>query len=221
MSLYVYGVLDSAVVLNPEMRGIQGQTPRIIDDDDLRIIVSDFSGTSLVPTKENVFAHERIIESLMDQATPLPFRFGSVVYQEKLRQFVRSNRSLLQADLEQTRGCVEMGLKLMTGSSEIHPEERPATGTAYLQTRQKKQVLQKEAAAAVDAAVAGTIRRSDVSAVEGTSKPIIRIAHLVPRPLLEEYKVRIETLVRQRTDHHFLRSGPWPPYSFISAPYLR
>jgi len=221
MSLYIYGVLDAKGLIMPEVPGIQDQSPRLLDVDDFRIIITDFTGTSLIPTKENVFAHERVVESVMDLSTPLPFRFGSVVSEEKLREFVVSNRALLQSDLQQVRGCVEMGIKVMPTVSEREPEIHPGTGTEFLHARQKRQAIQKETVAWVDAAVASTIRRSDVSTVEGTTRLLVRIAHLVPRTSFDEYKSRMDGLVLQRTDHHFLRSGPWPPYSFISTPYLR
>ncbi len=216
MSLYIYGVTDTVDPTPLQVSGIQGERPRFIDIETLRILVSDYTGTSIIPTKESALSHERVVEALMDQATPLPFRFGSVVSEEKLREFVRSNQSRLKTSLEQVRGCVEMGLKIIVAA--VEPEAQPSTGTDFLRARKQSRLQERNVASWVESAVAGAVRRSDVSSVEGTVRPVVRIAHLVPRPLLGDYRSRVDELVQRRTDHRFLRSGPWPPYSFVAAP---
>ena len=220
MSLYLYGVLGVEDLSACGVTGIQQQPVKIVGIEGLRIIASEFGGTSLIPTKQNIFSHEHVLESLMDHTTPLPFRFGTVVSQEKLHDFIRTNRDRLQADLDQVRGCVEMGLKILA-SAESAPEapQQSASGTEFLRSKQRRHLQLRDTATWVDAAVAGVIRRSDVSSVDGTAKLLIRIAHLVPREALSEYKVQIALLVRQRTDYRFLSSGPWPPYSFVSTSY--
>ena len=69
------------------LTGIQNQTVQIIEVESLGVVVSSFAGSELSPTKENIFVHERVIESCMDRVTPLPFRFGAVVQEEKLEGF--------------------------------------------------------------------------------------------------------------------------------------
>src|SRR5437016_398455 len=113
MSLYVYCLMKVTDELPPGLSGVQNQAVGIIDSQPLRVVVSDFSGTELTPNKENVFTHERVVEACMDRTTPLPFRFGVVVQEKKLRDFVENNAASLLLDLEKVLGCVEMGLKVM------------------------------------------------------------------------------------------------------------
>ena len=217
MSLYLYCVTQTTDDVPAGISGIHNQPVRAIDSQALRVVVSDFEGHELTPNKENVFTHERVIERLMDRTTPLPFRFGVVVQEPDLAHFMQGNAPTLRLDLENVRGCVEMGVKVLLAAV---PAEKTLSGTEFLKEKLRLQELQKNTASWVDAAVVGTIRQTTVSLLSGSRTPIVRIAHLVLRDRLNEYKLHIEGLVRQRTDCGFLRSGPWPPYSFISTPRL-
>jgi hypothetical protein len=214
MSLYLFCLMDEPVEA-PPVTGLQDQPVRILSIGEFSVVVSDFHGNQLAPGKEDIIAHERVIERFMDKATPLPFRFGSVISESKLNQFISENTATLKADLEKVRGCVEMGLKVMTTAL---PQGEPRSGTEFLEARKRQFDLQTSVSAIVDAATVGLIQQSDVSLISKTARPIIRIAHLVLRYHLDEYKSHINELVRQRTEWAFLRSGPWPPYSFITTP---
>jgi len=221
MSLYVYCLMENSELSTPCVPGIQDRIPHFIKVEEFLVLACDFSGSDLQPTKEMVLAHERVVESFLDTSTLLPFRFGSVVSEAGLREFIQANAATLGADLDKVRGCVEMGLKVMspagsTSISDVEAAERP--GTTFLKAKLGLLQVQKEVAGWVGAAVAGIVRQSDVSMISGAGQPIVRIAHLVLRYHLDEYKSHIDTLVQQRTDCGFLRSGPWPPYSFISTP---
>jgi hypothetical protein len=180
-------------------------------------MVSDFAGSELVATKENIFAHEHVVESCMDRVTPLPFRFGAVVSEDTLRAFIHQNLSVLRRDLEEFRDCVEMGLKVMLP---LGQPQQPATGTDFLNAKRRLNEVQQETASWVDASLVGLVRRTDVSRIDGSRSTIVRIAHLVMRNHLDAYKSHLDVLVSQRTDCRFLRSGPWAPYSFISTANL-
>src|SRR6185369_15773210 len=111
MSLYVYCATSDLAEL--KVTGLQSQDVSTLKLGNLGIVVSEFSGIELKATKENVFAHERVVVSAMSHATPLPFRFGTVVSADKLKSFVETNEEALLADLENVRDCVEMGLKVL------------------------------------------------------------------------------------------------------------
>jgi hypothetical protein len=183
----------------------------------LYVVVGDFKGAELIPNKENVLSHERVVESCMESATPLPFRFGAVVGEDKLKAFVQRNTAALKSDLEKVQNCVEMGLKVLFPAA---AEEAPLTGTAFLNAKRQRQQLQTTAVGWADGAVSGLVRQTSASLMLGTRASIVRIAHLVLRCHLDDYKSHIDTLVRERTDVQFLRSGPWPPYSFTSTSSL-
>ncbi len=215
MSLYLFCLMDDPGEA-PGVTGLQHEPVRILRVGEFSVVVSDFHGNQLAPGKENIVAHERVIESFMDKTTPLPFQFGSVMNESKLHQFINENATTLKADLEKVRGCVEMGLKVMTTA--LPQGNEPQSGTEFLEARKRQMDLQTSVAAIVDTAVAGLVRQAEVSLIPRTARPIVRIGHLVVRYHLNEYKSHIDDLVRQRTEWAFLRSGPWPPYSFVTAP---
>jgi gas vesicle protein GvpL/GvpF len=213
--LYLFCLIDEPVEA-PLLAGLQDQPVRILSIGNFSVVVSDFHGNQLEPSKENIVIHEHVIEKFMDKATPLPFRFGSVSSESNLHRFIGENADTLKADLEKVRGCVEMGLKVMTAPFPV--ETTPQSGTEFLEARKRQLDLQTSVSAIVEAAAVGLIRKSDVSLVRKTARPMVRIAHLVLRYHLNEYKSHIDELVRQRAEWAFLRSGPWPPYSFVTAP---
>jgi hypothetical protein len=138
----------------------------------------------------------------------------------KLQEFIATNLKTLRDDLSKVRGCVEMGLKVITNTDTSSPIGNQiadsSPGTQFLRAKLEKFTIQKDVGKWVDAAVIGLIRLSDVSLVAGTARPIVRIAHLVPREQLDAYKAQIDALIRKHAECGFLSSGPWPPYSFIS-----
>lgn len=221
MSLYVYCVTDEPHPNATFPKGIQDQLPRILDEGAFRVTVSDFQDAALRPEKENLFAHERVIDVVMDHTTPLPFRFGTVVAERAIREFLQKNEGTLRADLDKVRGCVEMGIKVMTNATaEFSAGREFNSGTEFLKAKLEKQAFLKDTASWVEAGIVGLVRQTDIRFMPISTKNIVRIAHLVTRDHLDEYKTHMDTLVRNRTDCAFLRSGPWPPYSFISAPRL-
>ena len=215
MNLYLFCLMEELVEV-PPISGLQNETVRILSIGDFSVVVSDFRENQLAPNKDNIVVHERVIERFMDKTTPLPFRFGCVASESKLRHFINENSATLKADLEKVRGCVEMGLKVMTPAPAQGRE--PQSGTEFLEARKRQLDLQTSVSSIVDASVVGLVKQTDVSLVFKTARPMVRIGHLVLRYHLAEYKSHIDELVRQRTEWAFLRSGPWPPYSFVTAP---
>lgn len=194
--------------------GIQNEKVLVLDIAPLFVVGSAFSGSDLPASKSNILIHEKVVESCMDEVTPLPFRFGIVAAEQKIRDFVRTNQAALKADLDKVQGCVEMGLKIMLPG---RLTESVATGTEFLNAKRRIQQLQQEIADRVLRSVAGLVQQTDSGMMQGPGATIVRVAHLVRRGHLDEYKSHIESVVRERTEYRFLRSGPWPPYSFVSA----
>jgi len=214
MSLYVYCVMPARSMPPLTVLGIQNQIARLVEADLLHVVVSDFSGNELLPSKENIFAHERVVEHCMDYATPLPFRFGAVVAEDKIRDFIGQNSGALLRDLDRVHDCVEMNLKVMI------PTEQPAvkTGTAFLQSKRRQYDLRRDVAEWLAPSVSEFVRETNAALMRGNGSAIVRLAHLVLRADLELYKSKVDSAIRQRPEWAFLRSGPWPPYSFVSTP---
>ncbi|MFN2597778.1 MAG: GvpL/GvpF family gas vesicle protein [Pyrinomonadaceae bacterium] len=126
MNVYAYCLSDEIADGSTEaLAGIGGEAARLVWRDLIAAVVSDFEGDAVAVTRENVLAHERVVGGVLARATPLPFRFGTVVGEENLAGYVASHAGELRAQLERVRGCVEMSVKviLKEGGGEPSPDE--------------------------------------------------------------------------------------------------
>jgi Gas vesicle synthesis protein GvpL/GvpF len=238
MNFYVYCLSDE--VTGEMIEGVAGVrgAPRLIQYGGIVAVVSPFEGESAAVTRKNVFAHERVIDHVLAHTTPLPFRFGTVVDEARLESYVNSQRERLEAQLERVRGCVEMSVKVIWSVSAVKREAlggndsaQPDTamdessasrgrGAAFLMAK-KREIMGDEALKARAESVAvwlaghlGDAARETDTRVRPLEALVVAAAHLVERARLEVYQERLGEARRERSDLHFLTSGPWPPYSF-------
>ncbi|HJQ69099.1 MAG TPA: GvpL/GvpF family gas vesicle protein [Blastocatellia bacterium] len=233
MGLYLYCLSDEleagATLL---ATGIAETAPRVVELGSIKAVVSDVQAHQVKVTKENVLAHERIIDCVMAQTTPLPFRFGSVVKPDELHKYVASNEARLRALLDRVRGAVEMSVKIIWDREAV-ARQRAATapgdegraegagpGLSFLLAKKERMAGEQELkdrageiAAWLDAGVGGLVREH-VATLNPAGDLVVRAAHLVERGLVAEYRERVSSLGRERKDLRFLTSGAWPPYSF-------
>jgi hypothetical protein len=237
MSLYAYCLSDhmtGSMVEN--VAGVAGMKPLLLPCGEIAVVVSDFEGERVDPQRENVFAHERVVQRVLQYVTPLPFRFGTIVTTEKLEGYVEANRAALLRSMEHVRDSVEMSVKIIWNAEEVRrtrpgaeapggasvEDEQPSLGkgAAYLVARQREilgDALLKERAEELaawltnrvgDAASDQDVRLRPAEAL------VVRAAYLVERARLHDYQERMEAARRERQGLRFLTSGPWPPYSF-------
>ena len=237
MNFYVYCLSDEVTgEMIESVAGVSG-APRLIQYGGITAVVSPFEDESAPVTRENVFAHERVIGHVLAHTTPLPFRFGTVVDEARLEDYVNSQRERLEAQLERVRGCVEMSVKVIWSVAGVKSDApgrdthadapvdesgaRPAgRGTAFLMEK-RRQILGDETLKARAEAVTawldghlGEVARETQVVVRPVEALVVAAAHLVERARLEEYQERLRAARSQRADLRFLTSGPWPPYSF-------
>ncbi len=246
MSLwYVYCLGDE---VTPEMvegaRGLGDAPLSLIARGGLAAVVSAFESERVGVTPENALTHNRVNASLLARSTPLPFRFGTLVTEARLLDFIESRGAALREALERVRGAVEMSVKIIWDLEAVRreavgPEPGAATaegeaaeagegataaegsGTAFLLAKQRE-LLGGEALRERAEALAGWFgsRLSDLAresrvTVNPKGALVVRAAHLVGRGGVEEYRARVHLLGEERAGSlRFLTSGPWPPYSF-------
>jgi hypothetical protein len=219
MKFYVYALVEAdSVRLEGAPAGIGGAQPLLRPYGDFHAIVSGHSGTAPVADRASLLAHSRVLDFVLGQSTPLPFRFGIIVTEDTLADFIRDNEARLTEQLEAVRGCVEMTVKILLKRTETTPEGEPAegTGTRFLRAKHEVYLCSKNAAEWLNDGMKGLIRAACFEMLP-TRKPIVRIAHLVDRAQVGAYGARLKQLTTDRSEFGFLQSGPWPPYSFVSA----
>lgn len=240
--LYVYGVVESGSLAGAVgTSGVTGDPPMLFDVDGLTAIVngvdvSEFEGEALernVSSPEwlehKVRAHESVLEDVLDRATVVPMRFGSIFSSpDGLRAMLTEHAGPLRAALARVAGRTEWGVKLHCDASRLagslaggSPE--PASGRGYLM--QKKAQLDAgaraaEAAAAIAAETHEALAEladEDVAAAPRANE-VLNGAYLVRDAEREGFMRRVEDLQRRHADAFaFEVTGPWPPYNFTSA----
>lgn len=223
MNLYVYCLAENVAELTQPVSGISGATVEMIELEGFKLLVSRIEGNSAPVTRENALAHDAVVRSVLNETTPLPFRFGAVVNQEHLRSYLSARREALKTKLADVRDCLEMSVKIIwdtdqTNTDDNSVEEGP--GARFLREK-RREILggerraeqAKEVAAWLHDHVAQVARQEEVSLCP-TQKLIVAAAHLIQRDRLKPYREQLAEIRKMRPELHFLVSGPWPPYSF-------
>jgi hypothetical protein len=237
MSLYAYCLSDDVTTsMVEDVAGVAGMRPRLLPCGEISAVVSDFEGERVGVEREHVFAHERVIQRVLQHVTPLPFRFGTLATGERLEGYVEANRAALIKGLDRVRDAVEMSVKIIWNAEDaLRPEPKPVEqggavaedepqalgkGAAYLAARRREilgdellKVRAEELAAWLDERVAEAAIDHEVRVNPGESL-VVRAAFLVGRARLHDYQEKVEKARHERADLRFLTSGPWPPYSF-------
>src|SRR5688572_28626230 len=227
MKLYAYCLIEGIDSLPVPLKGVSGANVRLLKVGTFSLLVSDFPGDAVPVNRDNALAHAATVGSFLDQTTPLPFRFGTLVTEKQLESFVTARRDALQAKLDLVRGCVEMSVKIIQNANEngeppakAEAPEKP--GTAFL-AEKRREILNKESRAVEAKKIAGwledrlakVVRETRINA-NPTEKLLLAAAHLVERSCVEQYRQTLKELRLERPELHFIFSGPWAPYSFAN-----
>lgn len=223
MKLYLYCLAENIDLPAVPVSGISGARVDLITVEDFSLLVSEFEGDSVSVTRENVLNHDKVVRSVLNETTPLPFRFGSVVTRQQIAGYVNTHHANLKTNLARVRGCFEMGVKIISNTDQTDSGSKSdeiGPGAAFLY-RKQREILggeqrteeAKQVAAWLHEQVHQLVRQEEVSLCP-TEKLIVAAAHLVSRQEIAEYRERITEARKTRPELHFLVSGPWPPYTF-------
>lgn len=218
MKLYVYCLaehVDALAVSN----GISGAKVELVEVEGFSILVSEFPTDAVPVTRENALTHDSVVRSVMEQTTPLPFRFGTLTTEKELASYLQGHRQTIEARLGLVRGCLEMSVKIISNTDQTDSSEKNTDlgpGAAFL-VQKRREIFGSEQAQEVagwlQRQVKGLVREEQVSLCP-TEKLIVAAAHLVEREQLAAYRECVGNARKSRPELHFLISGPWPPYSF-------
>jgi hypothetical protein len=228
MKLYVYCLAEQIDTLAPPVSGISNAKVEVLNIEGFALLVSKLDNETVPVSRENALTHAAVVRSVLDRATPLPVRFGTLVTEQQLRSYVTTHREALEANLAKVRGCVEMSVKIIWDSGdnsgdETDPEPESSkigTGAAFLKQKHReilggelRATRAREVAEWLRAEVGAHVREEQITLCP-TEKLVLAAAHLVERGAVQHYRDRLAEARKQRPELHFLASGPWPPYSF-------
>ena len=225
MKLYAYCLTEGLDSVPESLRGIGHARVRLARAQDFSVLLSDFPGDTITVNRDNALAHAAVVRSVLGETTPLPFRFGSLVTEQQLENYVRARSEALKSKFDLVRGCVEMSVKIIWDrewTEEPRREESGKPGTAFL-AEKRRELIGSEARAEEATTIAGWLEdrlgdvvRDKAFKTDFKSRLLVTAALLVERRLIEPYKTRLKNARLERPELHFLASGPWPPYSFAN-----
>jgi len=237
---YVYCIIDSKDqrAFGPIGIGGRGDNVYTVHYEDLAAVVSNTPLIVYDPTRENVFAHEQVNETVMREFTVLPMAFGALFRTEQdIVELMRGTYDALHDVFAKMEGKVEFGLKVnwdrdrVIAEIEQNNEEirnlkeqitSRATGSTYFARMQLGRLVESALSEQADAYVREVYSvLQDTAVASRANKPIgdkmiMNAAFLVERDRETEFDQKVkEIAAKYEGKLSFKYSGPWPPYNFV------
>jgi Gas vesicle synthesis protein GvpL/GvpF len=236
---YVYCVIQSEKPLSFGPLGI-GPEPAEVHTVHFRDIAAVVSNTPMVvqdPTRDNVLAHQRVNETVMQQHTVIPMSFGTVFKtDEDIIELLRSAYDAFTDVLSKMQDKFEFGLKVLWDRDqiirEIEAEDEDIrrlkgeistqTGSTYFARMQYGRLIDAALQARSERYVSEIFEAlRNVSVASRSNKPIgdrmiMNAAFLVARSLEQAFDARVKDIGQRYDKLTFKYTGPWPPYNFVN-----
>lgn len=238
MSLYVYAIVERDCQPRAEWRGLADSHLSTVEYRSLAAVVSPTAAPPR-PDTAAILCHEALVEALAVHHRALPVRFGTVFSDARaVAEALAERYESLAGDLQRIGDKVELGLVALWRASrervDAAPVERPdeasshapstRAGARYLQARRSAyaradadKAAARQLAREVDLALRDyTLDRRLVLVNERGL--VLRASYLVLPGDVAAVRGAVDDLRDRRPDVALVLSGPWPPYSFVSAP---
>src|SRR5687767_2172281 len=236
---YVYCIIKSERPLSFGPLGI-GTDPAQVHTVNYRDIAAVVSRTPMVvqdPTRDNVLAHQRVNETVMQQHTVIPMSFGTVFKtDDDIIELLKSAYEAFTDVLNKMEDKFEFGLKVLWDRDqiirEIEDEDEDIRrlkgeissqkGSTYFARMQYGRLIDAALQARSERYVAEIFEAlRDVSVASRSNKPIgdrmiMNAAFLVARNLEQAFDARVKDIGQKYDKLTFKYTGPWPPYNFVN-----
>ena len=227
MVTYVYAVAESGAETDLG-RGLADAPVDLVAGGDIVAACTRHERIDPRPTPESLWRHEEVVERLAESGPVLPVRFGSTFpSSEAVARLLRDHRDELRPALEQVRGRVELGVRVLwQPPDEPDARTQPAgtatasSGRAYLERRLDEQrradarrAVATQRAVAIHAPLAARAA-ADTFAVLVQPGLLLSAAYLVDAGAVDDFRQAVERVAAASPDVEILCTGPWPPHSF-------
>ena len=236
---YVYCIIKSERPLRfgPLGIGIDPAEVHTIHYEDIAAVVSNTPMVVQDPTRDNVLAHQRVNETVMQQHTVIPMSFGTVFKtDDDIIELLRSAYDAFSDVLMKMQDKFEFGLKVLWDRDqiirEIEDEDEDIRrlkgeissqkGSTYFARMQYGRLIDAALQTRSEQYVAEIFRAlRDVSVASRSNKPIgdrmiMNAAFLVSRSLETAFDSRVKDIGLRFDKLTFKYTGPWPPYNFVN-----
>jgi gas vesicle protein GvpL/GvpF len=239
---YVYGVIEShgqQGSFGHSNLGGGNEEVYTVRHDDLAAVVSHTPIFIFDPTRDNVLAHEHVVEAVMKNHTIIPMSFGTVFRtDDDVRAVLKSIYPSLKEALGQMAGKLEFGLKvtwdrdrimeeLQREHDEIHRFHQELTRKHLQTTYFARMHLGRMIDKALAGLAADYVREiydglRNVCLASCNNKPIgdkmiMNAAFLVLKARESDFDAAVDRMARKFDNRlTFKSTGPWPPYNFVN-----
>ncbi|HLI60636.1 MAG TPA: GvpL/GvpF family gas vesicle protein [Solirubrobacteraceae bacterium] len=188
-----------------------------------------------------LWAHERLVEVLMDGRDLLPVRYGTSLPDDAAAaRALEERHGTYAAALERVRGAVELAVRVFgegggasaddpspgERSPDRGPRERsaapdgrgdpPGAGAAYLRARARAAAAEAQARTRVHEPLARAARATALAPLPRAGE-LLRAAYLVDRDATAAFTARVRDVQERCPKLRITCTGPWPPYSFAGS----
>jgi hypothetical protein len=236
---YVYCIIKSGDLrrFGPIGIGPEPSEVHTVHYQDIAAVVSNIPIVVHEPTRDNVLAHQRVNERVMQQHTVIPMSFGTVFKtQDDIIELLRSAYNAFTDVLTKMQDKFEFGLKVLWDRDQIieeiekddedirrlKDEISSQKGSTYFARMQYGRLIDAALQGRSERYVADVFRAlRDVSVASRSNKPIgdrmiMNAAFLVSRSMEQAFDLRVKDIGQRYDKLTFKYTGPWPPYNFVN-----
>ncbi len=238
---YLYCIIEGKEGRNFGPIGIGGRGDRVstVGFSDLSAVISSTPMTQYVINRENMTAHEKVIETVMKEHTVLPVRFCTIAASpDEVRTLLRRRYSEFKGLLKDMENKIEMGLKAVW--KDMNPIFEEIASENREVKRLKKQVDGKSGS---DNTLKIALGKSVKNALEAKKEKdaqkilakfkrtaldtrkndlfgdsmLLNAAFLIDQMREKEFDFLMEDLGKEYEDRiNFRYVGPAPPFNFVN-----
>lgn len=235
---YIYGIIATDHAPNFGPIGIGGRHDEVttVGARGLSAVVSNSSMDHYVLSKENLTAHTRVIEKVMESYTVLPMRFCTVAETtDEVIAFLERNSRELNNALKDIEGQVEIDIKISWKNMKAIYEEMVGENKRIRELKAKEPARDKKGLIHAGELVATALEEKKAVEKDRYFGPLKKaskkfkeldpsgdemVAHtvfLVDKAWLKEFDNLVEQVGEEFKNRiHVQYVGPVPPFNFVS-----
>lgn len=235
---YIYGIIATDNAPNFGPIGIGGRRDEVttIGTSGLAAVVSNSSMDHYILSKENLTAHTKVIEKVMESYTVLPMRFCTVAETtDEVIAFLERNARELNNALKDIEGQVEIDVKISWKNMKAIYEEMVGENKRIRELKAKEPSRDKRGLIHAGELVAtaleekkavekdryfGSLKKASKKFKELDTSGDEMVAHtvfLVDKAWLKEFDNLVEQVGEEFKNRiHVQYVGPVPPFNFVS-----
>jgi hypothetical protein len=237
---YVYGVVPAGSELPDGLAGLDGARVELVERGQLAALVSDVPTDRPLGTRDDLLAHERVVDTVAASTTVLPMRFGAVLERAAVaEELLGENETELASAIDELDGRVQYTVKARY-ERDVVLREVIETDQEIAELRERTRDMPEDAAyqdrvrlgelvvrAIEDRAQRDCAAMHDrlaglavAAATHESSEPeeVLNSAFLVERDREREFDQAVDQLSAEYAGRvRFRLIGPLAPYDFVPA----